>query len=260
MTTIDVRGLPGAVFGSGVARRRELTGWDAAIRRRSATTRRIGFVSLDAGLDTATLAARTTRVLAARRREPVLAVDVTAGGEFAARLGITAAPRAARPAPRVTAEAVEGLTHGAGWYGLRGRSDDGPVEAWISDAAPVSRFFDVCVTDFGARHPLDDFAACAALCDAVCIVADARRERAELARALGPAIMALPESPLPVFAILDRRGGGATARAMDADPWPVVGIPRSPAPRAHREPTAHATRMALLRLCAALVAGPEAAA
>lgn len=267
MTAIDVRGLPGSLFGSGVSRRRELTGWDAAIRRVRATTHRIGFVSIAPGAGSTTLATQVTRVLAARRSTPVLAIDVsTDASGLSATLGIPpASPSEARAAARTTADALTGLTERAGIVGLRpaglgghGETDGDPVRAWLDQATPIMRFFEVCVTDFGVRHPLVDLAACAALCDVLCVVSDARRYPAELARAVAPAVAALPERPEPVLALVDHaRDGDAVARAFAADPWPVVAVPFDASARRSRTVRGARTRRALLQLAATVMA-PEA--
>ena len=228
MSALDLRDVPAARFGSAGASRTRLTDWDASIRGIRSTSRRIGFVSLEPGAGATTLAEQVLRVVASRRPEPTLAIDV-AGGErdLGARLGAPATPPSdARAGARTTADALTGLAPGEGWFALRPAPAEGAVAAWLGEAAPITRFFEVSITDFGARHPLVDLAACAALCDVVCLVSDARRPAAELARAVAPAVAALPEGPTPVLALVDHsRAGGAVARTMATDPWPVVGIP-----------------------------------
>ncbi|MFE7845755.1 hypothetical protein ACFUTX_11265 [Microbacterium sp. NPDC057407] len=261
MSALDLRELPGAVFGSGVARRVALTGWDAAIRGILPTARRIGFVSLAPGVGTTTLAREVLTAVAGRRADPLLAVDAAGGADdLGARLGVgVTAPDETRAGARTTADALAGLPTGPGWRALRPAVADGPVAAWLGEAAPIARFFDVSITDFGARHPGVDLAACAALTDVVCLVADARRTPAELARAVAPAIAALPERPRPVLALVDHgRDGGGVARAFAGDPWPVVGIPFDAGLHAGRTPRRSATRQAVLRLAATLVSGGEA--
>lgn len=259
--SIDIRGLPAALFGSGVAEHRALTGWDASIRGPLPTSRRIGFVSLDAGAGSTTLAQQVLRAVASRRSDPVLAVDVSGDAQgLAHRLRVeVTAPDDTRAVARTTAEAITGLHGGAGWFALRPSPAEGPVGSWLSEAAPITRFFDVSVTDFGVRHPLVDLAACAALCDVVCIVSDARRTPAELARAVAPAIADLPERPTPVLALVDHvRAGAAVPRAMAADPFAVVGIPFDRGLRLSTRPHTLGARRALLRLAATLVSAGEA--
>lgn len=262
MSALDLRELPSAVFGSAVARRVALTQWDASIRGILPTARRIGFVSLAARVGTTTLARQVLGAVASRRTEPVLAVDVAGGqNDLGRRLGVEQTPPDdTRAGARTSADALTGLPAGPGWRALRPATPEGPVGAWLTEAAPIARFFDVSITDFGVRHPGVDLAACAALTDVVCLVADARRTPAELARAVAPAIAALPEHPRPVLALVDHgRSGDAVARAFARDPWPVIGVPFDAGLRADGSPRRHTTRNAVLRLAATLVSGEEAA-
>lgn len=263
MTSLDVREAPAALFRSAVGRQRALSEWDASIRGILPTARRIGFVSLARGAGATTLAEQVLRIVAARRPEPALAIDAAGGADdLGARLGLTAtAPSDSRAGARTTADATVGLAEGDGWFGLRPPLGDSAVGTWLTEAAPIARFFDVSITDFGARHPLVDLAACAAVCDVVCIVADAGRSSAELARAAAPAIGALPERPTPVVALVDHSGrGGAVARAMASDAWPVVHVPHDRGLARRSRPSGRATREALLRLSATLVSAREAVA
>lgn len=259
--SLDLRGLPGALFGSGVALRHTLTGWDAAIRGTVPTSRRIGFVSLAEGAGSSTLAAMTVRAIAARRSDPILAVDVSGDAVgLAELLGIAStAPDDDRSDARTSTEALAGLAPGDGFYGLRPIvSPDAtrPVEQWLEQAAPITRFFDVSITDFGVRHPLYDLAECAALCDVVCVVSDGRRSPAELARAVAPAIADLPEGPAAVLALVDHaRRGDAVARAIAADGTPAVAIPYDRGLRIGSGPQTLAGRRAVLQLAATLVSG-----
>lgn len=256
MSRFDLGALPSALFGSGGSTGAELASWDAALRRGLSTTRRIGFLSLAPGAGASTLALHTTRIVAARRSEPVLAVDVSTGEGMAVRLGVEQTrPDETRAVARTSAEAMTGLVERDGLVPVRPEVSEGPVGGWLAEAAPIARFFEVALTDFGARHPLVDVAACAALCDVVCVVTDARRSPVEHARSVAPAIAALPEGPVPVLALVDHaREGNAVARMMEADaPHPVVGIPFDAGLRAGGPPRGFATRRALLRLAAMLI-------
>lgn len=264
MTVLDLRAVATAVFGSGADGRAELTGWDAAIRGGLSTTRRIGVVSLSPGAGTSTVAHQLVRVVAARRSEPVLAVDVSTGTTgLAARLGVDpVAPDETRAAARTTAEALSGLEVRDGVVALRPRDTDDAVGAWLGEAAPIARFFDVSVTDFGARHPVVDLAGCAALCDVVCLVSDARRSPAEHARSVVDAIAGLPESPSVVLALVDHgRDGDGVARALGtgAD-HPVVAVPHDAGLAAGGGPRRSLTHRAVVHLAAALVAAAGRAA
>lgn len=255
MTAAALRELSITLFGSTLTRVGELVLWDERIRRTTAATQRIGFVSLQPGAGTTTLATAVTRVLAARRAEPVLAVDVSGSGSFGRRLGIQPTPpNAVRSSARTTAEAIDGLHPGSGWFGARPTTDSTAVEAWLDEVAPICRFFDVCVTDFGTRSPHADLAACAALSDVVCLVSSADRRDAEIARAIAPAIEDLPESPTAALALVDHDGGGAAvSRAFGTDRWPVIGIPCDAGLRAGRVAHTPDARRAVLRLAATLV-------
>lgn len=258
MTVLDLRALSTAVFGSGANGRVELTSWDAAIRGGLSTTRRVGVVSLSPGAGTSTVAHQLVRAVAARRTEPVLAVDVSPGRPgLAERLGAEAVPPDdTRASARTTAEALTGLEVRDRVVALRPRDADDAVGAWLGEAAPIARFFDVSVTDFGARHPLADLAACAALCDVVCLVGDARRSPAEHARSVVDAIAGLPESPSVVLALVDHaREGDGVARALATGAaYPVVAVPFDPGLAAGGHARRSTTQLAVVRLAAALVA------
>lgn len=260
--SLDLRELPATLFTSAAASGRALTAWDAAIRGPRSTAQRIGVVSLSPGAGASTLAEQIVRAAAARRREPVLAVDVSADATgLGPRLSmpVTGADDS-RSTARSSREAQSGLTTGDGWFGLRTDASRA-ADAWIAEAAPITRFFEVSVTDFGVRHPLVDLAPCAALCDVVVLVADARRGPAEVARAAAPAIAALPEAPRPVLALVDHaRSGDAVARAFAADPYPVVGVPFDAGLRGGSAPRTPRARRALLRLSATAVSGEAVSA
>lgn len=262
MTVLDLRAITVALFGSGASGRRELTAWDEAIRGGLSTTRRVGVVSLSPGAGTSTVAHQLVRAVAARRSEPVLAVDVSPGANgVAARVGaVPVAPDETRASARTTAEALSGLNISDGVVGLRPRESEDAVGAWLAEAAPIARFFDVAVTDFGARHPLVDLAACAALCDVVCLVADAQRSPAEHARSVVGALTDLPEAPAVVLALVDhaREGDGVADALATTATHPVVAVPFDSGLAAGGRPRRSATNLALVELAAAVVAATGA--
>jgi len=264
VSVLDARAVAGAVFGSGASGRVDLTTWDAAIRGGLSTTRRVGVLSLSPGAGTSTLAHQLTRLVAARRSDPVLAVDVSVGETgLAARLGAApVGPDETRAGARTSAEALSGLDTVDGVVALRPRDGDDAVGAWLGEAAPITRFFDVAITDFGARHPVVDLAPCAALCDVVCLVSDARRSPAEHARSVIAAIASLPEAPAVVLALIDHaREGDAVARAVaSASTAPVIAIPFDAGLRAGGNARRSLTHRAVMRLAASLIRGEEAAA
>jgi len=262
VTVLDARALATAVFGSGASGRVELTSWDAAIRGGLSTTRRIGVLSLSPSAGTSTVAHQLTRAIAARRKDPVLAVDVSTGENgLGARLGAApAAPDETRAAARTTAEALSGLEVVDGVVALRPRDTTADaVGTWLTEAAPIARFFDVAITDFGVRHPLSDLAACSALCDAVCLVSDARRSPAEHARSVVAAIASLPESPEVALALVDHaREGDAVSRALGLGAvHPVLAVPFDPGVNAGGEARRSLTHRAIVRLAATLVRAEE---
>jgi hypothetical protein len=260
-----MRGIGGALFGSAGARQGELTRWDAAIRARRATGRRIGVLQVTPDAGGSTIATQLVLLAASRRTEPVLAIDVSGGAAgLGGRLGAAGTgPSPARADARTTAEAVTGLAAGPGWFALHPAADaSGTVGTWLTEATPIVRFFEVVVTDFGMRHPLVDLAACAALCDVVCLVARADRAGAELARSIAMAIHALPEQPDVVIALADRaRVGDTAARVVAAhSPHRVVRVPFDAGLRADDAPRSAATRRALVELAALLIDGDTATA
>lgn len=257
MSVLDLRAVSTAMFGSGATGRVRLTEWDAAIRGGLPTTRRIGVVSLTPGAGTSTVAHQLTRAIAARRNEPVLAVDVSsAAAGLAERLGARpVAPDETRAAARTTAEALNGLNERDGIVALRPRDTGDAVGAWLGEAAPIARFFDVAVTDFGARHPVVDLAACAALCDVVCLVSDARRTEAEHARSVVDAVCGLPETPSVVLALVDhaREGDGVARAFASGAEYDVVPVPFDAGLAGGRRARRSMTHLAVVRLAAAVV-------
>lgn len=263
MTLIDARGIPRALFASGAGLRARLEAWDSAIRGPVGSVRRVGFVHLDPGVGATTLARETTRLVAERRTEPVLVVDVAPTGSLATRLGADVTPPSElRAYARTSADAASGLATGAdGERVLRPpRSTTDATGAWLDEASPISRFFDVAITDFGPRHPAVDMASAAALCDVVCLVSRADRGPAELSRSLAGAIADLPESPRVVLALNDM--GSTAGRAPEAvaahSPDTVVRIPRDAGLASGERARTLRARVALLELSAALIAGGAA--
>lgn len=265
MTLLEPRGVVGALLGAGLSRA-PFEEWDAALRAPLSTGRRVGFLAFAPGVGTTTLAYEASRVAASRRAQPVLAVDVSGSpAGLAARLGAAPTPpRDERALARTSAEATAGLATGThGQYVLHPDRPAGEaVAAWVAEASPIARFFDVVVTDFGVRHPAEDFASCAALCDVVCIVAPGDRVSAELALSLAVGLGDLPESPSVVLGLVDRARTAAGAPAVVAAhaPGPVVSIPRDIGLERQGHPRSLAARAALLGLAAALIAPARAAA
>ncbi|WP_404442045.1 hypothetical protein LG315_06740 [Microbacterium marinum] len=259
MTVIDVRGVPRALFGSSAARVAELTAWDATIRRPIGAVRRIGFVQLGSGVGGTSLAREVLRVVSVRRALPPLAVDASESGALARSLGIEPTMTREHRAFRTSAEALAGLERGPhGEWAMRPASaPTDAVEAWIDEVSPVTRFFEVAVTDFGPRHPHVDLAPAAALCEAVCIVSIADRGQAEIAHSMAQAIAELPERPEVVLALTDLgappRRVPETVGAFSASP--VVHVPRDLGLARGSAALTVAAREALLELTALLIGG-----
>jgi MinD-like ATPase involved in chromosome partitioning or flagellar assembly len=105
------------------------------------------------------------------------------------------------------------------------------VDRWFDHLSPITRFFDVVVTDWGRRDARIDLADVAAASHVLCIVARADRHSAEQAAAVVDAVRSRERAPIPVIALVDAGGtagaaSGIVARSTDA---PVVSIPYDPA-------------------------------
>lgn len=256
----DLTALPAVLFGGGTGIRPLLERWDAAVRAPLPGVRRVAVLSLEPGIGTTTVVRHVARVAAQARPGRVLAVDATPTMTLA-RAWQAAPATPLRAVPRTSAEAMRPLATGPA--GVRvlapAAAVTDAVGAWLNDAAPVTRFFDVAVTDFGVRHPAVDLAACAAVGDVVCLVADARRAPAELAVSVGAGLRALPERPDVVIALVDRtRTAGEAPRTVAAHAGTgVVPVPVDPALARDAAPRRLASRTALLRLTAALIEGGE---
>lgn len=263
-----MRALAEALIGGGISRRDRYERWDDAIRTRLPTSRRVGVVQVEPGVGATTITREVARVLAERRTGPVLVADATATtGGVASRWDLAeASPHEARDDarsadPRTTADAVDGLARGPeGQFVMRvaGRHA-ASIDAWLDLVAPITRFFEVVLTEFGVRHPLDDLAACAALCDVVCLVSRADRASAEQSRALAAALHELPERPDVVLVLVDARRTALGAPQVVAahSPDPVVLVPADAGLARGQRPVTPAARAAVLRACAAVLVGEQ---
>jgi len=238
---------------------------DRAITSAGVSGRRIGIIHIDERVGATTIATELLRLLVSRRDQPVLGIDFTGSSDgLGGRIGAPAVPASStRATARTTAEAIAGLPHTAdGAYLLRPAGGAADLAAtWISEAAPIVRFFDVVVVDFGARHPELDLAACASFVDVVCLVAAPTRAAAEIAASLAAGLAQLPERPAVVLTMVDRRRAAGTVPAVMAGhvDGPVVTIPHDRGLAARRPASSFAARAALLRLAATLVSKEESA-
>ncbi len=268
MTTVVRRPVPAGTWGW-ADRQRFFVDADRRLRTPIPTSRRVSLISLVGGAGTSTVAAGVARVAAARRGTPVLAVDA-AGARWglAARLGRdgdrrVTEPTDLAPAPQTFAEASSPLQHDGALHYLglgHPASDSWPSDAreWRSAIAPVGRFFPLVVTDWGRRRDLGAIAEIARSSHAMCVVAPADRAGLENAAALAAAIGREEQPPDTLVVLVDRAGVGAgptrvhlrgtdaAVRRIRFDPSLAEGA----APRRR-------TRLALLDVAAALVAGPD---
>lgn len=263
MTVIDGRGVPRAMFGSIAAVGSRLAAWQSSIERPVSTVHRIGFVQLAPSVGATTLAVEIVRVAAGRRAVAPLAVDLSADGGLAARLGIAAsATRLDHGHVRTSAEAESTLvrTEVGAWGARPADAATDPVRAWQRRIAPIMRFHEVIVSDFGTRDPNGDLGSVAALCDVVCVVARAERGPAELARILGEAIDVLPEHPRPVIALVDAaRASRRVAQVIAGQTTiPVIRVPQDAGLAEGASALTLPARQALLHLASLLLAARPA--
>ena len=151
---------------------------DAAIRAPLPLSTRVGVLGATPDAPTAMVGGLLTAVLAARRPHRVLAASAHDAepsiGWFAGITGPATSDETAiarRATARTGAEATDGLAQatGGGWaIDLAGRAD-----RWWDAVAPISRFFDFVVTDWGSPMGLNDVRAAGGV---LLVVAEATRE------------------------------------------------------------------------------------
>ena len=281
MTAFDafVRSAPLALLGSVSARVHELSTVDEVLRRPLPVSRRIGVVQARGGAGASSTAGYVASLLARRRPGLVLGVDASRGPRgmlwhAGAPTGGGSAHRGRRRGATSSAEAVDGLARtpsGLWALDLDPRDESRAVasaETWFDEVTPVSRFFELVVTDWGVRDWRADLTDVVSASRTVCIVARADRHAAEEAAALVPAIKDHPDRPDVVIALVDVGAAGRAApRTVGDDPTvPVVHVPYD-ARRGAARPVGSAalgtrTRIAYARLAAALMpaAGSSTAA
>ncbi len=229
----------GALFSSSAASVRRLSIEDAQIRAALPVNRRIGFVQLTPEAGCSSLAAQVAGVFARRRAGQVLGVNASAGpNNLIAAAGLSAhsadRPNAVRLSARSASEAFTDLRQaptGLRVQDLRTSPDaEASVSDWTDQIAPISRFFDLTVTDWGLREPDTDLGAIVAASHIICLVARADRYSAERAAALVPAIQAHQASPAVVVALVDVDGaaGQAPSSMLRDENLPICVIPYDP--------------------------------
>ncbi len=146
---------PRALFASGAGLRAE--SWDAAIRGPVGSVRRIGFVQLTPSRRHDPRGSRRRCDYGRAPRRTALVVDVT-DSALAARLERVTAPSELRAYACTSADATAGLASARTASGVLrpARSTTDATGARLAEASPISRFFDVAITDFGPRHPAAD--------------------------------------------------------------------------------------------------------
>jgi|APAga8741243762_1050094.scaffolds.fasta_scaffold00111_14 MinD-like ATPase involved in chromosome partitioning or flagellar assembly len=242
----------------------EFTALDAQVRAPLALSSRIGVVGVSAGAGCSTVAGMLASTLAARREHRVLAVNASAGNRSllwhagcTVAAGTTVEKDATRRAARSGEEVTAGLVRTpVGLHCLDLADDAGPVPdgRWWRALGPAGRFFDLVVTDWGARSGADVGAAVSAS-SVLCVVAEAERA------ALQHAVDLATATRLPaVIAAVDLRGARPRwLRELAAHSRiPVVPVPHDPSHGAPRPVSSArlsaATSLATLRLSALLVA------
>jgi MinD-like ATPase involved in chromosome partitioning or flagellar assembly len=251
----------------------ELDRTDAAVRAPVTTSRRLALVSLHGGTGTSTTAAAVAATTAHRRAGRVLAVDVAAGpAGLAARLGVPTDAR--RPLPsrvRSTArsswEATEGLPVVADdlvVLGLgHGRDPDVAADSrdWAAEVAPIARFFEVVVADWGRRDPAVDLGAVCADAHAVAVVCRSDRASVEEAASYVDALRSSGRRPAVVVASVDvdRVGPAAADLVARRDGTAIVSVPFDSAKARADRPSGReltaSSRSAHAALAAALMTG-----
>ncbi len=273
MTTIGrvAEAAAHTLFTSPAATLRRLTAEDAQMRIPLALNRRIACVQVAPGSGASTVSAHLANMLASRRSGNVLGVSAAAGSRNLLSVsGLhTTSPEPASDLRRnaaTSAEAVAGLRRtGSGLFVLDPRPEHGlpaSVPAWTSQVMPITRFFELTITDWGVRSPEHDLGPVVSRSHTVCIVARADRYSAELAASLAPAIQAQPTAPAVVLVLVDVDGrAGRAPFSMRRDgTLPIIVVPHEPQlartePLGNR-PLSGPVRRAYSSLAAAVSTGP----
>jgi MinD-like ATPase involved in chromosome partitioning or flagellar assembly len=239
------------LFGSTAGAVYELTAADATVGTGLSLSRRISVVALDGGSGTTAVAVALASLLARRRGGPVLAVDAAGGhaGLVSRTIGGDPAPQATRAAAgdqrlaaRTGTQARTGLPQsGSGSYvlDLAGTARrPASVETWLHEVAPIARFYDVVVTDWGVRAAPMDFVESVATGHLVVMVSRADRQSATRAAAAvaqldGPSgeaagAAARPVPPIMVLVDVSRTADRVVAAVRRRLGTPVHALPHDP--------------------------------
>lgn len=256
------------LFTAPAASARRLAAEDELIRTPLPLNRRISFVQSTSNSGCSSVVTQLAGIFARRRSGAVLGVVAAAGATNmidAAGLDASSPDRAnpSRLQATSSSDAVTGLRRtSSGLYVLDPRNGQGvnaSAAEWEQQLMPISRFFDLTLTDWGVRTPATDLGAVAANSHVVCIVAPADRYPAEVAASLAPAVHAQPGSPAVLLVLVDVSGkaGRAPHSMLRDDSLPIAVIPHDPrlagpAGRGTRPPSAR-SRRAHSTLAAALI-------
>lgn len=244
----------------------ELTRLDEEIRAPLPLSTRVGFVSVASGIGCSVAAGLAVSVLAARRPGRVLAVNASADARSLLwHAGLTsdaqvdrgddpgrASARRAEDVTATLARTPAGLACIDLVDGTAGSADT----RWWEVVAPIGRFFDFVVTDWGVREAgsCDDITASSAL---ACVVSPPDRAGMQQAIDLAHALSLAGTPSLVAVVDAGRRRTPATGIMVDLLPVPAVELPHDPAhgadapvPGTELRP---ATTLAAARLAAALV-------
>lgn len=248
------------------SRARELEALDRQMRARLPLSTRVGLVGVSGGVGCSVVGGLVVSTFAARRGGPVLAVNASAGGR-SLLWHAGSVPTVTSSAKEVTArsrstsldEAVTGLARTPGGaYCLDLARDGGTVDEhqWWEGVGSAGRFFDVVVSDFGARTA-DRCAAVAAASSVVCVVTDVERSAWQHGVDLAASFIAVD---VPAVLVVNAVRGPAPAWCRTAarlSPVPTVLLPHDPA---HGSPSPApgwalraSTSLAALRVCARVV-------
>ena len=270
---------------------RELAAVDTGLRAPVSTSRRIAVVAAHGGAGATTAVARAGIELSRRRWGAVLVVDAARGSaSLAARVGVTAPLSLARDRergsgvthtaqaralfPRGTAGLAvlgagavlsAGAVLGAGAVPSADAARQASPAQWRAAVDPVGRFFDVILTDWGARADGGQLGQIASAHHGVVVVSRADRGCAERAAALVARLAAVPVGPRIALLLVDVGGtGGPTAGLLRRElasshlHAAVLAVPHEhrlaaagSAELGHR--LGHATRLAYARLAVELL-------
>lgn len=261
---------PFAVFGSISAMTHELGTSNDVLRMPLSLSRRIGFVQLRGGSGASSTAAYVASLIARRRAGMVIGVNASPGeASMLWHAGLSATteylPNQHRDRARSAQDARAGLPiTTSGLYALDlQKLTDGRgsprASTWFDCLEPITRFYDIVATDWGARSWKLDLGQVAAASHVVCVVARADRHTVEEAAAIVPALVAAPNQPRVVLALVDvgNTAGRIAPRLQAALGVPVVAVPYDPAragPRALSSSALRArTRIAYTRLATAII-------